>query len=105
MASGPAPTNSTASPTTVLGTEDTRYFRASSGYPVTSTPSEVILSLSSANWKARRTARGQCGQVGVEKTWMWTGCVKAARPARVSSPRPLFPPDTSRMASMSEPNS
>jgi hypothetical protein len=29
--SGPAPTNSTLSPTTVFGTEETRYFWASSG--------------------------------------------------------------------------
>jgi hypothetical protein len=57
--SGPAPTNSTFSPTTVFGTDETRYFWASSGYPVTSMPSAVMLSLSIANRKARRTARGQ----------------------------------------------
>ncbi len=52
---------------------------------MTSTPSAVTLSHSIANLKARRTARGQWGQVGVEKTWMWTGFSSAARAAFVSS--------------------
>jgi hypothetical protein len=59
MVSGPAPTNSWLSPTIVFGTDETWYFWARSGKPVTSTPSAVILSLSIANLKARRTARGQ----------------------------------------------
>ena len=50
MLSGPAPTNSALSPTTVFGTPEMRYFCASSGKEVTSTPSAVILSLSIANW-------------------------------------------------------
>ena len=59
MLSGPAPTNSTWSLITVLGTEAMRYWLASSGKPVTSTLSAVIRSEARANWKARRTARGQ----------------------------------------------
>ena len=55
---------------------------------MTSTPSAVILSLSIANWKARRTARGQYGQVGVEKTWTWTGRSISLRAARVSLAEP-----------------
>ena len=105
MVSGPAPTNSTSSPTTVLGTEETWYLRARSGYPVTSTPSAVMRSLSIAKRKARRTARGQWGQVGVEKTWMWRGRDSAWSASRVSGPRPLSPRETSRMASMRVPNS
>jgi hypothetical protein len=103
--SGPAPTNSTDSPTTVLGTDETRYRCARSGNPVTSTPSAVMGSLSIAKRKARRTARGQCGQVGVEKTWMCTGWRSSPRAARVSAVRPLSPEETSRIASTSVPNS
>ncbi len=105
MASGPAPTNSWLSPTTVLGTDETWYFWASSGNPVTSTPSAVMESLSIANLKARRTARGQYGQVGVEKTWTWTSLVTSASAFFVSSPRPLSPPETSMIASTRDPNS
>jgi hypothetical protein len=105
MASGPAPTNSWVSPTTVLGTDEMWYFCARSGKPVTSTPSAVIWSDSIANLKARRTARGQYGQVGVEKTWTWMGLVTSASAFFVASPRPLSPADTSRIASTSVPNS
>ncbi len=68
-------------------------------------PSAVILSLSIANLKARRTARGQYGQVGVEKTWTWTGFAISFSAARVGSLSPLSPLETSRMASTSVPNS
>jgi len=105
MLSGPAPTNSWASPTTVLGTDETWYFCASSGYPVTSMPSAVMRSLSIANLKARRTARGQYGQVGVEKTWTWMGRSTSLSAARVGSLSPLWPVETSRMASTRVPNS
>src|SRR6185503_20856224 len=59
IVSGPAPTNSWVSPTTVLGTDDTLYLRARSGNPVTSTPSARMWSFSRAKRKARRTTRGQ----------------------------------------------
>ena len=93
------------SPTTVFGTDEIRYRLASSGKLVTSTPSALILSLSIANRNARRTARGQNGQVGVENTWRCTGRARSASAMRVSADKPLSPRETSRTASTSVPNS
>ena len=100
MDSGPDPTNSCVSPTTVLGTDEMWYFIARSENPVTSTPSAVIWSLSIANLKARRTARGQYGQVGVEKTLMWTSLPRMASDALVSSASAGSPVETRIMESI-----
>ena len=106
MDSGPAPTNSTPeSPTTVLGTEEMRYVRARSGKPVTSTASTLMRGLSTANWIARRTARGQYGQPGVEKTRRRRSRSSAASAVRVGSESRLAPRETSRTASTRLPNS
>jgi hypothetical protein len=72
---------------------------------VTSIASARTRGLSIANWMARRTARGQYGQVGVEKTRSVTSLSSAASAARVSSERLLAPRETSRIASTRLPNS
>ena len=44
-------------------------------------------------------ATGQYGQVGVTKTWMWTGLVSVAKAFLLASERPDSPPKKSAMSS------
>src|SRR5207244_12874775 len=59
--------------TIVFGTPVTRYLRLNSMNSVASIASAVMFGLAAAILCARTTALGQCGQVGVEKTWMCVG--------------------------------
>ena len=61
--------------------------------------------LSIANWTARRTARGQNGQVGVENTRTRTSRSSWASAAFVASPSRLAPRETSMIDSTRLPNS
>ena len=49
---------------------------------------------------ARRTARGQCGQVGVEKTLMSTSVSRALSEAKVSSESPGWPVEATMIESI-----
>lgn len=91
--------------TTVFGTPVTRYRRARSGNSVASTANAVMCLLANAISCARLTARGQCGHVGVENTWIVTGLSTAAIRWRFSSVRCEPAPPTRRMACTSEMNS
>ena len=70
---------------TILGTAITRYERERSGNSVASMAVAVTRSDATAMCCARRTARGQYGQVGVEKTLMCTSPVSPASEALVAS--------------------
>ena len=59
--------------TIVLGTPVTWYLRLRSMNSVASIASAVMLGFAAAILCARTTALGQCGQVGVENTWMCVG--------------------------------
>jgi hypothetical protein len=63
--------------TIVFGTPVTRYFRLRSMNSVASIASAVMFGFAAAILCARTTALGQCGQVGVENTWMCVGLVTA----------------------------
>src|SRR6185295_173482 len=60
-----------------------RYFRARSGNSVASTAYAVMCSLANAISCERLTARGQCGQVGVENTWIVVGVVTSDQQHRL----------------------
>src|SRR2546427_5991562 len=83
--SGTAPSNCTRSLITTFGTPITLYARDSSGNSVASMTVERTRSDATDMCCARRTARGQCGQVGVENTLMSTSDASARSDARVSS--------------------
>ena len=76
--SGSAPRISVLPLTIVLGTPVTRNFRERSMNSVASTEVARMCVLSPAILCASDTARGQCGQVGVTKTWMSSGPVACA---------------------------
>ncbi len=86
-----APSNSTRSLITILGTAITRYRWDSSGNSLASMHCAVTRADAIAMCCARRTARGQCGQVGVAKTLMTTSSVSPSSAALVSSLRPVSP--------------
>src|SRR5580765_5948373 len=95
---GSAPRISTASLTTVFGTPVTEYFRARSGNSVASTANAVMLGLANAISCATATARGQCGHVGVVKTWTVVGSCTPAISLRLSSESIDGRPPTSSIA-------
>jgi hypothetical protein len=68
----------------VFGTPVMRYLRARSGNSVASTANAMMFGLANAISLARATALGQCGQVGVENTWMVVGVVTASTRTRFS---------------------
>ena len=70
-----------------LGTPITRYARAIAGNSVASMAVARTCSDATAMCCARRTARGQYGQVGVEKTLISTGSARAASDVFVFSER------------------
>ena len=90
---------------TVLGTPEMRKRRTRSGYSTAEIAAVVTWSLSIASCQPRRTARGQWGQVGVEKICSARGPSSVATRARESSDRPESAADASRMPSSSESNS
>jgi len=104
-ASGTAPRMSALSLMTVFGTPDTRKRRTSSGYSTAEIAAVVIRSLSTASCHPRRTARGQCGHVGVEKTCSARGSVSVATSSRDSSDSPESPAEASRTPSSSDSSS
>jgi hypothetical protein len=85
---------------TTFGTPMTWYARDSSGNSVASIVVDRILSEATAMCCARRTARGQWGQVGVEKTLMSTSSASVRSDASVSSVSAGCPVDTSTIESM-----
>ena len=104
--SGNAPRISIEPFTTVFGTPVTRKRRERSRNSVASTHEAWIKAFSGASRCASDTARGQCGHVGVTKTWMSRGAVTyAAISARlpVSSCESFVPARIS--ASMNDMNS
>ena len=103
--SGTAPTNSTRSFTTVLGTPMTWYCAARSGNSLASTASATTLEFSMAMAWARPAAWGQYGQVGVKNTRMWTGLFTLASFSRDSAVSPDSPRATSMRPRMKLPNS
>jgi len=85
---------------TILGTAMTRYARESSGNSVASMAVAVMRSDATAMCCARRTARGQCGQVGVEKTLICTSPARAASELLVASESWGAPVEATIMASI-----
>jgi hypothetical protein len=98
--SGTAPSNWTRSLITTFGTPITWYARESSGNSVASITVERTRSDATDMCCARRTARGQCGQVGVEKTLMSTSVASARNEANVSSASAGAPVDATMIASI-----
>src|SRR6186713_2818217 len=91
--------------TIVLGTPVTWYLRLRSMNSVASIASAVMLGFAAAILCARTTALGQCGQVGVEKTWMWVGVSTAWIHCIVSGSRSILPVPATMMASTRPTNS
>lgn len=87
---------------TVLGTPETRKRRTRSGYSTAEIDAAVMWSLSSASCHPRRTARGQWGQVGVEKICSARGPSSVATSEREVSDSPESRTEASRMPSSSE---
>ena len=85
---------------TTYGTALTRYARDSSGNSVASTAVAVTRSDAIAICCARRTARGQYGQVGVEKTLMCTSPASVASEALLSAVSEASPLDTATIESI-----
>ena len=90
---------------TTFGTAITWYERESSGNSVASIAIERTLSEATAMCCARRTARGQYGQVGVEKTLMSTSDSRPASAVFVSSESAVSPVEAIAIASIRLPNS
>src|SRR5438067_3848593 len=98
--SGSAPSNPTRSLMTILGTAITRYERERSGNSVASMAVAVTRSDATAMCCARRTARGQYGRVGVEKTLISTSPASVASEDFVSAISDASPLDTAMIESM-----
>lgn len=85
---------------TIFGTAMTWFARESSGNSVASMATARTLSEAIAMCCARRTARGQYGQVGVEKTLISTFAGSAASEAFVSSLSAASPRETAMVESI-----
>jgi hypothetical protein len=90
---------------TIFGTAETRYARLSSGNSVASIAVARTRSDATAMCCARRTARGQYGQVGVENTLMSTSEPSVLSDAFVSSDSDGSPLEATIMASIRFENS
>src|SRR3990170_7671304 len=105
LPSDTAPTISTVSLMTVLGTDTISYFWASSGNSVTSTTSAVTTLHACASLWAILATRGQYGQVGVTKTWMCVGPTISPNRSEVAGARPGEPLESDMMSSTRVANS
>lgn len=103
--SGTAPSKETRSLMTIFGTPITRWARASSGNSVASIAVERIRSDATDMCCARRTARGQYGQVGVEKTLISTSASSVASEDFVASLSAGSPLEATMIASIKLENS
>jgi hypothetical protein len=90
---------------TVFGTPRTIYRWARSGNSLTSTTSATMCEFAMAILWASLATPGQCGQVGVTKTWKWRSLSRAFKTSTVSSARSAFAFDTSTRLSKSTENS
>lgn len=104
-ASGTAPSTETCSLMMVFGTPQTLYRCATSGNSRTSITSAVTCGLSTASSWASLAARGQCGQVGVTSTRMWTGDASLVTCSRVAALSDVAPRAASMRLSTSTLNS
>ena len=85
---------------TIFGTAMTRYDRDSSGNSVASIAIALTRSDATAMCCARRTARGQYGQVGVEKTLISTSLASPASEVFVASLSAGSPDEATMIASI-----
>ena len=105
ICSGKPPMISIVSLTIVFGTPVTRYLRLRSMNSVASIASAVMFGFAAAILCARTTALGQCGQVGVENTWMCVGLSTAWIHFSVSGSRSILPVPATMIASTRPTNS